>query len=136
MAHQKSDIQSLRCPCGAEPRYIDCCGRFLDNGEMPDTAEILMRSRYTAYTLHREKYLLATWHPSTCPSSLELTQSPTPHWLGLTVKRHLQSDTDHAIVEFVARYKLNGKAHRLHEISRFIRENHAWRYIDGDILEN
>ncbi|MBL8498349.1 MAG: hypothetical protein JNK39_11055 [Nitrosomonas sp.] len=103
---------------------------------MPDTAEILMRSRYTAYTLHREKYLLATWHPSTCPSSLELTQSPTPHWLGLTVKRHLQSDTDHAIVEFVARYKLNGKAHRLHEISRFIRENHAWRYIDGDILEN
>lgn len=93
-----------------------------------------MRSRYSAYTLKREDYLLATWHPGTRPASLELTGHPTRQWLGLTVKRHEQTGTDHAIVEFVARYKINGRAHRLHEISRFVREDEQWFYVDGDIL--
>ncbi len=131
-----STTQPPSCPCGSEQRYFDCCGRFLENGETPETAEILMRSRYSAYTLEREQYLLMTWHSSTRPSSLELTRSPSQHWLGLTVKRHLQSDTDNATVEFVARYKINGKAYRLHEISRFIRESKTWRYLDGNILED
>lgn len=93
-----------------------------------------MRSRYTAYTLNREDYLLATWHSSTRPASLELTNQPPSQWLGLTVKRHEQSTPDHAIVEFVARYKINGRAYRLHEISRFVREEGLWFYVDGDIL--
>lgn len=131
-----TDIPATPCPCGTHQRYIDCCGRFLENAETPDTAEILMRSRYAAYTLKRGNYLLTTWHSSTRPISLELTQQPNRRWLGLTVKRHLQSDAEHAIVEFVARYKINGKAYRLHEISRFIREDTLWWYVDGDILED
>lgn len=93
-----------------------------------------MRSRYTAYTLKREDYLLSTWHPDTRPASLGLTGQPVQHWIGLTVKRHEQTAADQAIVEFVARYKINGRAYRLHEISRFMRENEQWFYIDGDIL--
>lgn len=131
-----TDLPSTSCPCGTDQRYIDCCGRFLENAETPDTAEILMRSRYTAYTLKRENYLLTTWHSSTRPISLGLTQPSNRRWFGLTVKRHLQSDTEHAIVEFVARYKINGKAYRLHEISRFIREKTLWWYVDGNILED
>jgi len=92
-----------------------------------------MRSRYTAYTLLQEDYLLATWHTSTRPSSLNLAADAATKWIGLEVKRHEQQDTDHAIVEFVARYKVNGRAHRLHEVSRFVREDGRWFYVDGEV---
>ncbi len=96
-----------------------------------------MRSRYSAYILNREDYLLATWHSDTRPASLELTGQPAQQWIGLTIiKRHEQTTTDRAIVEFVARYKINGRAYRLHEISRFVREDGVWLYVDGDILSS
>ena len=126
----------MSCPCGNDKQYINCCGRYLDNDEMAATAEILMRSRYTAYTLNREDYLLATWHCSTRPVSLGLANQPHNQWLALTVKRHEQSTPNYAIVEFVARYKVNGRAYRLHEISRFVREEGLWFYVDGDILQS
>ncbi|TXI27019.1 MAG: hypothetical protein E6Q60_10860 [Nitrosomonas oligotropha] len=122
------------CPCGSGNPYSSCCSRYLDQNETAATAENLMRSRYTAYTLKREDYLLATWHSSTRPASLDLTGQPAQQWLGLTVKRHEQTAADQAIVEFAARYKINGRAHRLHEISNFVREGGLWFYVDGEIL--
>lgn len=92
-----------------------------------------MRSRYTAYTLLKEDYLLATWHPSTRPAALSLAEETPTKWLGLEVKRREQQDADHAIVEFVARYKVNGRAHRLHEVSHFVREAGQWFYVDGEV---
>ena len=92
-----------------------------------------MRSRYTAYTMQCEDYLLATWHPSTRPIQLNFADEAPTKWLGLEVKRHEQQDAEHAIVEFVARYKVNGRAHRLHEVSRFVREDGRWFYVYGDI---
>lgn len=92
-----------------------------------------MRSRYTAYTQLNEGYLLATWHTSTRPSSLGLQDEVPAKWLGLEVKRCEQQDADHAIVEFVARYKVQGRAHRMHEISRFLREDGRWYYVDGEL---
>ncbi|MBA4142393.1 MAG: zinc chelation protein SecC [Nitrosospira sp.] len=92
-----------------------------------------MRSRYTAYTLGREDYLLATWHPRTRPASLGLASEAQRKWLGLDLKRHQQPEPDHAVVEFLARYKVGGRAHRLHETSRFFREAGQWFYVDGDI---
>ncbi len=91
-----------------------------------------MRSRYSAYVLKREDYLLATWHASTRPTTLKLgAQQPAPTWLGLTVKRH-ESQDDHAVVEFVARLRYGGgKAQRMHEISHFVREAGRWYYVDG-----
>jgi len=91
-----------------------------------------MRSRYTAYTLRREDYLLTTWHPVTRPAALGLADEPPTQWMGLEVKRHVLQDATHAIVEFVARYKINGRAHRLHEISRFVQESGHWFYVDGE----
>ena len=121
-----------RCPCGASDKnYADCCGRYLEAGETAPDAESLMRSRYAAYTLRRESYLLETWHHSTRPASLQLATGPHHKWLGLELKRYHQPQTDHAIVEFVARYKVGGRAHRLHEISRFVREAGRWFYVDG-----
>lgn len=94
-----------------------------------------MRSRYVAYVLGRAPYLLATWHPSTRPASLDLDAEPRPRWMDLTVRRHVQQGEDCAMVEFVARYKIGGRAYRLHETSRFVREACRWFYVDGDIAE-
>jgi len=121
------------CPCGSKQNFADCCGRYLDNNQAACTAEALMRSRYTAYTLLREEYLLLTWHHSTRPSALGLAEDRSTKWLGLEVKRHEQQDENHAIVEFVARYKVNGRAYRLHEISRFSHEDGCWFYVAGDV---
>jgi len=92
-----------------------------------------MRSRYTAYTLGGEDYLLATWHHSTRPAALNLASEPARKWLGLEVKRHQQSGPDRAVVEFAARYKVGGRAHRLHEVSRFVREAGRWFYVNGEV---
>jgi SEC-C motif domain protein len=124
------------CPCGSNKNYADCCGLYLDGNTPTPTAEALMRSRYTAYTLLREDYLLSTWHASTRPEQLGLADDASSKWLGLDVKRHVQQDADHAIVEFVARHKVNGRAFRLHETSRFVREEGRWFYVDGDLFEN
>ncbi len=91
-----------------------------------------MRSRYAAFVLQLGDYLLATWHPSTRPSELDLAADPAK-WLGLEVRRHVVEDATHATVEFVARYRVAGRGHRLHEISRFVREDGRWLYIDGVI---
>ncbi|MDD4911077.1 MAG: YchJ family metal-binding protein [Sideroxydans sp.] len=125
--------QSTNCPCGSTKPFTACCAPYVEGNVPAPTAEALMRSRYTAYTLLREDYLLATWHTSTRPASLELAADTATKWIGLEVKRHEQQDTDHAIVEFVARYKVNGRAHRLHEVSRFVREDGRWFYLDGDL---
>ncbi|MFC4763702.1 YchJ family protein [Dyella koreensis] len=119
------------CPCGNTDGYARCCG-LLHEGATAATAEQLMRSRYSAYVLKREDYLLATWHASTRPTTLKLgSQQPAPTWLGLTVQHH-ESEGDHAVVEFVARLRYGGgKAQRMHEISRFVREAGRWYYVDG-----
>jgi SEC-C motif-containing protein len=92
-----------------------------------------MRSRYSAYVLKLADYLLATWHPDTRPAELDLDADDTK-WLGLEVKKHVQQDETRATVEFVARYRIAGKGHRLHELSRFVREAGRWYYIDGKLM--
>jgi len=94
-----------------------------------------MRSRYSAYVLGLEPYLLTTWHASTRPASLDLAEEQQTRWLGLHVKRHEVTGSDSAIVEFVARYKIAGRAYRLHETSRFLREEGRWYYLDGEFPE-
>jgi SEC-C motif-containing protein len=124
----------ITCPCGSKQPYANCCGRYLDGSTPAPTAEALMRSRYTAYTQQREDYVLATWHLSTRPQAFNLTDD-TSKWIGLEVKRHEQQDDYHAIVEFVAKYKANGRAYRLHEVSHFVQQAGHWFYVDGEVHE-
>lgn len=130
-------ITAPPCPCGSGRGYDACCGAlhraFAETGALtaPD-AQALMRSRYTAYTLDLIEYLLATWHPDTRPETLERGERDLK-WLGLEVRRHSRQDADHETVEFVARSKVGGRAHRMHEISRFVRVHGAWLYLDGQI---
>ena len=94
-----------------------------------------MRSRYSAFVLGLEDYLLTTWHPDTRPAALELDAEPSPQWLGLAIQSHTPLDDHHAMVEFIARYKLNGRAFKLHETSRFERVGERWFYVDGEMLD-
>jgi SEC-C motif domain protein len=95
-----------------------------------------MRSRYSAYVLGLQDYLLHTWHPQTRPATIAPNE-PGLRWIGLELRRHTPQDADHATVEFVARSKLGGRAFRLHETSRFVREpagpDGRWLYLDGDL---
>lgn len=120
------------CPCGQNRAYAACCGLYHQGGPAP-SAEALMRSRYSAYTLGLEDYLLTTWHPDSRPEQLGLAEeNPRPQWLGLEIRQAPPAQGDEATVEFVARYKLGGRAHRLHELSRFRREAGCWYYVDGE----
>ncbi|HJV51214.1 MAG TPA: YchJ family metal-binding protein, partial [Noviherbaspirillum sp.] len=88
------------CPCGSGKDYATCCGRFIERGDVAQTAEELMRSRYSAYVVKDEAYLKATWHPSTRPTEA-LFEEDGGKWLGLEVKKHVPAG-DRATVEFVA----------------------------------
>ncbi|MES2192584.1 MAG: YchJ family metal-binding protein [Pseudomonadota bacterium] len=130
---------SAPCPCGrTNPAkkplaYGHCCGRYVEdfaNSPAPD-AESLMRSRYSAFVLCRDDYLRATWHTSTRPT--DVAADADTRWLGLEVRAHKLQDADHATVEFVARYRINGRAVRIHELSRFVREQGRWYYLDGEL---
>jgi SEC-C motif-containing protein len=129
--HREMNQKTTPCPCGSPRSYADCCGRWHRGLPAPD-AEALMRSRYSAYVLRLDDYLLATWHPASRPARIDTPAVGAPKWLGLEVIRHEAADADHAVVEFVARYKAWGRARRLHETSRFRREQGRWFYVDGD----
>ena len=93
-----------------------------------------MRSRYTAFALCNESYLLATWHPSTRPKSVLF--EPNQKWLGLKIMQAKQTSADNAEVEFIARYRIGGaSAARLHEHSRFVKVQDRWFYVDGDVIQ-
>jgi SEC-C motif-containing protein len=125
-------ITKITCPCSSGALYQDCCEPYHLSLAAPN-AEKLMRSRYSAYVLGLEEYLLNTWHPNTRPQTLNLKQDRT-QWLGLEVKRFEPND-EQAIVEFIARYKINGKAGKMHETSRFSRIANRWFYVDGEFDE-
>lgn len=122
------------CPCGSGKPFANCCEPYLRGSAQAPDAEALMRSRYTAYTLMDEPYLLATWHASTRPAALKLAEGDAnaqPQWIGLKVKAHKVEDASHASVDFVARYRINGRAHKLEELSYFVKEQGRWYYLSA-----
>ena len=91
-----------------------------------------MRSRYSAFVMGNEPYLLATWHGAQRPKSIEF--DPNQKWLGLTIVDAGVTGANTAEVEFIARFRIGGgSAARLHERSRFVKEAERWFYVDGDI---
>lgn len=92
-----------------------------------------MRSRYTAYVRGDTDWLRATWHPVTRPSRIE--SEPLVRWAGLQILASSGGGPDETkgTVDFVAHYKIGGRAHRLHERSRFERRDGRWVYVTGDL---
>ena len=120
-----------RCPCGTGLPLAACCGRLHDGTVTAATAEQLMRSRYSAFVLGDAGYLLATWHPTTRPRSLDLDRDV--RWTGLDVLATTGGSPlgSEGTVEFRAHYLSDGVAGTQHENSRFVRDGGQWRYLDG-----
>lgn len=119
----------VACPCGREADYQQCCGRYLSGQEIAPNAEALMRSRYTACTREDAQYVQETWHPRS-RQQVKFDHKELCKWVGLKVIAFHEAGQK-AMVEFIARYKINGKAHKLHEISQFEFEDGRWFYVDG-----
>jgi SEC-C motif domain protein len=122
---------SQLCPCGTQRPYEQCCGPWHAGAPAPD-AQTLMRSRYSAFVLCNERYLLATWHPTKRPGAI--TFNKNQKWLGLRIVAAKMTGAASAEVEFIARSRVsNAAAVRQHERSRFVLEGGAWFYVDGEV---
>ncbi|MFY0642558.1 MAG: YchJ family protein [Bermanella sp.] len=115
------------CPCQQQQHnarsYQQCCEPF-HQGDIPATAEQLMRSRFSGYVLGLSQYISDTWHASTRPNGLDL--SPDANWLKLDiVKAHDKQ------VHFRAFFKDNNEFAVLEETSNFVFESDHWLYVNG-----
>ncbi|MFG3497430.1 YchJ family protein [Streptomyces sp. NPDC047928] len=123
------------CPCGLPAAYGDCCGRFHSGRTTAPTAELLMRSRYSAFVVRDEPYLLRTWAPSTRPRTVDF--DPDMRWTGLEIEDTTDGTLFHTsgTVTFVARYTHRGEPGALHERSRFEKSYGVWVYVDGTFID-
>lgn len=126
-----------RCPCGRGDTFGACCGPVLRQERRAATAEALMRSRYTAFAVKDLDHLLRTWHPSERPGREDLAESleDGTRWLRLDILATGAGgpfDTE-GTVEFTAIARTPQGRQQQHEISRFVREDGAWVYLDGEV---
>lgn len=128
---QKTPSTELPCPCGRPKTYGECCGRVHDGSARAATAEDLMRSRFSAFAVGDEDYLLRTWHPSTRPASVDL--DPRTEWVRLEILGTGEGTPFHneGTVEFRAVFRERGREDSLREHSRFLRHDGAWVYLDA-----
>lgn len=121
------------CPCGSQRPLDDCCGPFVDDGIPVETAEQLMRSRYTAFVLGRDDHLWRTWHPRTRPTRVEVGGV---EWTGLSILGVVDGGADDqtGIVEFEARFTGTGGPSAVRERSVFERRGGRWTYLGGSEL--
>lgn len=127
------------CACTSGLDLKDCCGPFLDNSKWPDTAESLMRSRYSAYVLKKIDYVDKTHHPKfggDFDKDEALKWANESEWMGLDIVKKSKGETqdDTGTVEFVAKYKNQGKDAKHHEIANFKKHNDKWYYTQGTIV--
>lgn len=123
------------CPCQSGRPFASCCAPYLTGAALPPTAVALMRSRYSAYVCQDSAYLRQTWHPSTCPPSIEFTAGV--RWLGLKILETSegQAEDQRGTVTFRARFKLpSGQGQALLEHSYFQRVQGRWFYV-GEVVE-
>ncbi|MGA4797849.1 YchJ family protein [Streptomyces lavendulocolor] len=120
------------CPCGLPASYAACCGRFHTGEALAPTAELLMRSRYSAFAVHDEPYLLRTWAPATRPGGVDFDADM--RWTGLEILGTTDGTFFHTTgtVTFAAHYTHRGEAGTMREHSRFEKAGGAWVYVDGD----
>jgi len=131
-------MSDISCPCNSGHQFNRCCAPYLQGKVLPETAESLMRSRYTAYVQQNAQYLVDTWQLATSTDQRLLLDSlentfKTTTWLGLQI---IKSENDpknnkQAFVEFMAYFNENNHQQTLYERSRFQRINQHWFYVDG-----
>lgn len=121
------------CPCCSGERYGSCCGPLHD-GEPAPTAEALMRSRFAAYALGLDAYVLRTWHARTRPDDVAAAGVAWRSLEILDVVAGGEGDVS-GEVEFLARGEADGRPFAMRERSRFARRDGRWQYVDGEVSD-
>ena len=126
------------CHCGSGREWEACCGPLIAGERAAETAEALMRSRYSAYAVGAVDYLGETLHPEhRADWDREATArwAERSTWLGLEIVATEAGgpDDEEGIVEFIARFTERGQPKQHHERSRFRRHGGRWYYVDGEV---
>ncbi len=127
----------MKCSCNSNLEFSVCCEPLLKSKKKAETAEQLMRSRYSAYVNADINYILNTHHKSTRPTKDRkniLNWTKSVQWVKLEIiktEKGMQNDNV-GYVEFKAFFMEKGKLECIHENSRFIKENGLWFYISGE----
>ncbi|MCE0724115.1 MULTISPECIES: YchJ family protein [Legionella] len=122
------------CPCGSQNTYELCCGLYIDNKQLPETPEQLMRSRYTAYSMGKIDYIKNTMKGNALISFNEMEAgqwAKSVTWIDLEVMHTSMSGPDKGFVEFAARFSEHNQIKIIHELSEFHKETGRWFYVDG-----
>lgn len=122
------------CPCGSKKTYSNCCEPYHLWQTYPQSAEQLMRSRYSAYVMKLEDYLIKTWAESTRPSEIAFEENI--EWLKLRIVKVKQghAEDQKGMVFFKAFYLAEGEKGVMSEKSQFIRDDAGrWVYLSGDV---
>lgn len=123
------------CICGSGLDSAVCCARYHSGEQIAPTAEALMRSRFTAYALRNVDYMLGTWDSSKRPQGIDLSKEDGVVWTRLEIigtKKGGEKDSK-GLVEFKAYYTLNEEEYAMHELSRFVKKDGRWYYLDGQV---
>ncbi|MFT5602715.1 MAG: SEC-C motif-containing protein [Flavobacteriales bacterium] len=124
----------MNCPCGNTKPYLKCCEAIHFGKKQAHTAEQLMRSRFTAFTMANGDYLMSSHHTSTRPESEKdeiVSWAKSVKWLHLEIINTIagqESDTK-GTVEFKAHFKEGFFKRNIHENSKFIKEDGKWVYL-------
>lgn len=130
---------SSPCPCGSSKSTVDCCQKVISGLERANTADQLMRARYTAHTDANIDFIVSSHHPLT---RSEIDQDTTrkwaaeSDWLGLTIRdvEDGQEEDESGRVEFVARYRDGqGRRHEHYEIALFEKLDGEWYFKDAEM---
>ncbi|MGV8978165.1 MAG: YchJ family protein [Cellulomonas sp.] len=124
-------MRTTRCPCLSGETYDACCGVYHRGDDLPATAELLMRSRYSAFAVGDLEYLAQTWHTCTRPSDLSLDDSLRWYRLDILGATRGQAHDTEGTVEFRAFYRSADGPGRVDEVSSFVREAGGWVYLDA-----
>ena len=131
--------ETQQCPCGQQNSYDECCGTIIDGKQVAKTAEALMRSRYTAFALNKMDHIRNSHDPST-RSELDMegnqAWSSRADWKSLKIVKTEKGteEDDNGVVEFIARYDMEGEPQEHHELSTFRKVKGQWYFVDGKNL--
>ncbi|QBY03015.1 hypothetical protein E2K93_00900 [Thalassotalea sp. HSM 43] len=132
-------MQNHLCPCGSQQELDHCCQAIITGAKQANTAEQLMRSRFTAYALGDSKYVANTYaaakQAENSEADIKAWMDETV-WLSLNVEQTDYTDNTYHYVQFVVRYLHGEQLCEMRENSRFLQENGSWRYLDGDIINH
>lgn len=125
----KTDIE---CPCGNKLAFSSCCLPVLLDHRKATTAEMLMRSRFTAFALHNTDHIRKSWHRKTRPNTVN--SDHLVQWVSLEIHGCTggQASDREGTVTFSCSYLRNGQFWKLMETSHFIKENGLWYYLTGE----